>query len=43
MTDFPQERGSVMARFVAEDWLIAIATALLAYRVLGVSDRRRIW
>lgn len=36
MTDFPQERRHVLARVSPEDWLVALATALLALVLLGV-------
>ena len=39
VTDFPQEQRHVMARISSEDWLVAIATALLAFVLLGILPR----
>ncbi len=39
MTDFPQEQRHVLARVSPEDWLVAIATALVAFVLLGVLPR----
>jgi hypothetical protein len=38
-TDFPQEQRRILAQVSPEDWLIAIATALLAFVLLGVLPR----
>ena len=39
MTDFPQEQRHILARVSPQDWLVAIATALLALVLLGVLPR----
>ena len=39
MTDFTQEQPHVLARISPEDWLVAIATALVAFVLLGVLPR----
>ena len=39
MTDFPQDHPHVVPRSALEDWLIAIATALVALVLLGIVPR----
>ena len=39
MTDFPRDERRVLAPTVAQDWLIALATALIALMLLGVLPR----
>lgn len=39
MTDFPQDERRVLAPAAARDWLIALATALVALVLLGVLPR----
>ena len=39
MTDFPQDQRRVLAPEAPEDWLVAIATALLAFVLLGILPR----
>jgi len=39
VTDFPQDQRRVVARISPEDWLVAIATALLAFVLLGILPR----
>lgn len=36
MTDLPHERRSAMAPTTLDNWAVAIATALVAFIVLGV-------
>jgi len=39
VTDFPQDERRVLAPTAPEDWLIAVATALLALVLLGILPR----
>ena len=39
MTDFPHDQRSVLAQISPEDWLVAVATALIAFVLLGVLPR----
>ena len=39
MTDFPHDERGVLAPVVPEDWLIALATALIAFGLLGILPR----
>ena len=36
MSDFPRDERRVLAPTAPEDWLIALATALIAFVLLGV-------
>ena len=39
VTDFPQELRHLLTAAPPEDWLVAIATAFLAFVLLGVLPR----
>jgi putative exporter of polyketide antibiotics len=39
VTDFPNDERRLLAPVVPEDWLIALATALVAFLLLGVVPR----
>ena len=39
MTDFPQEQRHILPRVSPQDWIVAIAAALLALMLLGVLPR----
>ena len=39
MTDFPHDQRNILARISPEDWLVAVATALIAFVLLGILPR----
>jgi len=39
VTDFPHERRDAGTQIAAEDWVVAIAAALLAFILLGLVPR----
>ena len=39
MTDFPHEQPNGLTHVSAQDWLVALATALLALLLLGILPR----
>jgi hypothetical protein len=39
VSDLPQEQRYFLARVSPEDWLVALATALVAFVLLGVLPR----
>jgi hypothetical protein len=39
VSDLPQEQRHLLAHISPDDWLVALATALLAFALLGVLPR----
>jgi hypothetical protein len=39
VSDFPQEQRHLLADISPDDWVVAVATALLAFVLLGILPR----